>query len=479
MLQVDPEEITERSIPRVLILLGAPLVIQNLIHVANILVDTFWLGRVGETAVAAVGLAFPVISIVAAGIALVAVGTQITLAQRVGADEFGQARRLAFTGVITAFVVGSVISGIFAFGSDSLMNVLGGNGNAGELAALYLWSLMLFYPIAFASDTLENAFIGWGDTTAALYINLGIVGTNVILDPFLILGLGPFPSFGVQGAALATGAGIVVGFTLAIGFALGLRTTFTLDRASATVEPAYVREILRVGTPLGGQRAVRDIVRVFIVGLVAIAGGTAGIAAFTVGTRVATLAVVPALGFQQAAQAMISQNIGAGRPDRALKATLTGVGLVTVGLGLLGLAQWLIPGLIVDVLVPDVTPAGRALSIRFLRILAISYWAMGATYLFLAAFNGARRTRTSFVVDLLKYWGVRFPIALAAIPTTTTFAVFGIGFSPGLGLGIEAIFWAQAISIIVAGIGVTVYFAHTTQRGMFQRAATQAAQTIG
>lgn len=472
MFQADPEEITSGSIPRVLFVMAGPLVLQNFIHVANVIVDTFWLGRLGEDEVAAVGLNFPVLSLIAAGITLVAIGTQISLAERVGSNQLVQARRLAFTGVIIAAVVGVVVSGLVVFGASDIMLALAREPGLAGLAALYLATIMVFYPFAFVTDTLENAFIGWGDTKAALYINIVTVAVNIVLDPFLIFGIGPFPSLGVQGAALASGIGILAGFTFAVVFVLGARSTFTIDRQSIGFEHDFAREIIDIGTPLSGQRAISEVVRVFILGFVAMAGGAAGVAAYTVGERVATLAIVPVLGLQQAGQAMISQNIGAKRPDRAARVVTVAVVIATVALTVLGIIQWIYAGVIVDVLVPDVTEHGRELSIQFLRILALSYWALGATYVVLAGFNGAKQTRTSFVVDFIKYWGVRFPIALIAIPPAVTITAFGVAVSPGLGLGVEAIFWAVTISNIVAVIGAGTYFLYRSRCGMFRRAAS-------
>jgi len=147
---------------------------------------------------------------------------------------------------------------------------------------------------------------------------------------------------------------------------------------------------------------VSELVRVLVVSLVAIAGGAAGVAAYTVGARVATLAVVPALGMQQAAQSMIGQkNLGADAPHRARRTTMVGTKLVVVGFLALGAVQFLFAGAIADLLAPDLTATGRSLSVLYLRILAVTYWALGGTYTLLAGFNGASRTRTSFVADLI------------------------------------------------------------------------------
>lgn len=477
MWRLKPEDITDGPISKVLAILAAPLIIQNLVHVANAIVDTFWLGRLGENEVAAVGLNFPVISIVAAGIVLVAVGTQITLAQRIGAERHDDARHLAATAVVLAVVVGVAVSGLFFLGAEPIMSLLADEPAVASLAAVYLTTLMVFYPFAFVSDTIENAFIGWGDSPASMYINIGMVGTNIVLDPFLIFGWGPFPALGVQGAATASGIGFIVALAIGLSFAIGLRSSFTFDRSRLRPHVDHIREIIDVGGPLSGQRMAKDIVRVIVIGLVAVTAGAAGVAAFTVGARVATLAFIPALGLQQAAQAMIGQNLGAEQPKRASRTTIVGVIFAGGALTILGILQLAFPEVIVDILVPDLTPAGHALTVLYLEILAVGYWAIGVSYLLIAGFNGAKRTRTSFVADLIKYWGVRLPFAIVAIPTTVSIGVFGIAISPGLDLGIKAIFWAVTLSNILGAVGLGAYYLYRTRLGMFERAAEQASGT--
>ncbi|MFW6000223.1 MAG: MATE family efflux transporter, partial [Halorubrum sp.] len=105
MLDVDREAMTDGPVGRVLLALAAPLVAQNVVYVANALVDTFWLGRVGEDAVAAVGLSLPVQSLLGATVVVGAVGTQILVAQRAGDDDERGARRVAVNGALVALAV--------------------------------------------------------------------------------------------------------------------------------------------------------------------------------------------------------------------------------------------------------------------------------------------------------------------------------------------------------------------------------------
>ena len=161
-------------------------------------------------------------------------------------------------------------------------------------------------------------------------------------------------------------------------------------------------------------------------------------------------------------------------PARARRTTTVGTGMIVVGFLALGAVQFAFAGGIADLLAPDLTATGRGLAVTYLRVLAASYWALGGTYTLLAGFNGASRTRTSFVADLVKYWAVRFPIAVAAVPVGATVGAFGVTVTPGLGWGVEAVFWAVAASNVVGFLGLGAYFLYTTRRGMFANAADRA-----
>ncbi|MES3162446.1 MAG: MATE family efflux transporter [Halorubrum sp.] len=475
MLDVSQEEITDGPVGRVLLLLAAPLVAQNLVYVANALIDTFWLGRVSENAVAAVGLSLPIQSFLGAVVVVAAVGTQILVAQRVGADDEAGARRVAVNGGLVALVVTLAVAVPVVVFAEEVVAVLGADPALAATTATYLAIVIAVLPLGAVGDTVENCFTAYGDTRAVLHVSVSSVLVNLVAAPVLIFGVGPVPALGVAGAALGTVLAGIVGLLHVLAYAGGVsRDSFRLTRAAFSFDAGVIRELISVGIPLGGQRGVSELVRVLVVGLVAIAGGAAGVAAYTVGARVATLAIVPALGLQQAAQSMIGQSLGADKPVRARRTTTTGTGIIVAAFLGLGVVQFLFAGTITDVFAPDLTATGRELSVRYLQLLAVTYWGLGGTYTLLAGFNGASRTRTSFVADAIKYWGIRFPIAVAAVPATATFGAFGVAVSPGLGWGVEAVFWAVAISNAVGFLGVAAYFWYTTKRGMFEKAAEQA-----
>ncbi|WP_049929200.1 MATE family efflux transporter [Halopiger goleimassiliensis] len=460
MIEFDREELTGGSIPKALAVLAAPLLVQNLVQVAQQVVDTLWLGRHSLEAVAAVGLTFPLTGLLAAVSIGTSVGTQVLVSQRVGADDLANGRRAAFNGTIVGFVAGALV-GLTVLGfAHEVVAVFGAGETVTEYAAAYLAMYGVAFIVLCTSESLESGFVGWGDTRAALYINAVAVAVNVVLDPFLIFGWWGAPQLGVAGAALATAIGYGVGLLVGVAMALRGREDFVLSRADCAVSLSDWREILDIGWPTAGQHVSSQSARVGMIWLVTLVGGAAGLAAYTIGARVATIAFVPAMGLQQAAQSMVGQNLGAGLPERARRTTWIGVTIASGVLCLVGAIQWIVPETLSVLFVPDATPAEVELAAEYLRILAYGYWAIGATYLLQAGFNGARRTRTSLVATLLQYWLVRFPVAaVAAYP---------------LGLGVVGVFWAVTVSNVAAAIGLGWYYWYETANGMNDRAVRSA-----
>jgi len=457
MFDVSRDEITEGSLVRALVLLAAPLVVQNLVQVVQNVVDTFWVGRLGEDAVAAVGASIPVMALVFSTTIVTFTGTQVLVSQRVGADDLAGGRRAAFHGATLALAVGAAVGAAVVAGADRTMALVMSGPDVTAQAAVYLGTVMLALPFMAASDAIEGGFVGWGDSRAALYVNVTAVVVNIGLDPFLILGWGPFAAMGVRGAAIATAVGYTAGFALALALLVKGRDGYTITRESVGFDLEEYREILDVGLPRGGQQVASQSVRVVIIGVVSVVGGAAGVAAYTVGARVASVAFIPAQGLSGAAQSVVGQNLGAGNPDRARRTTWVGVLIATVGLTAMGTVQWAVPELLVTLFVPDISARGLALSVDYLQILVFGYWAIGATYMFNAGFNGARRTKVSMIAGLLQYWVVRLPIAAVG--------------ALWLDYGVHAVFWGVTLSNVAAAVGAGVYYYYTTNNGMLRRAA--------
>lgn len=461
MFDVSSEEITEGKLSRALLFIATPIVVQQYVIVLQQIVDVFWLGRVSGDAVAAVGLVAPLIGLLGLGTHVAMTGGQVLVAQNVGADDEQAARRAGFHAVVLAGTVNLALAIAVYFLARPAISLFDVGAAVVPLAATYLVVTTFGRVFSGMSDAIESGFIGWGDSRTSLVINVTAVLTNVVLDPFFVVGWGiaGFDGYGIFGAALATSLGYFAGFSLAVAGLTTNRTEYTFTRDDMRFRLDTARDLLDVGLPKAGQEGGRQIARLLMVAIVAGVGGSAGLAAYTVGARISTVAFVPALAVGSAVASIVGQNIGAENTSRATRATWLAAGITTVGLGVLGAVQFAIPGAIADVFAPELS--GRALeyTVAYLQILAVGYWAFGLIYPVQGGFNGAGETRVSMVTTVLQYWAVRLPIA--------AIGAYVVVFT----VPVHAAFWAITVSNVIGALGVAVYFWYSTDEGMLERAA--------
>lgn len=468
--ELSSEEITSQPLYRVLPILAAPLLAQNLVRVANRVIDIFWVGRLSGEAVAAVGIATPIFVI--ANVIIIGLpffGTQIVTSQRVGAGDEYEARRATFNGLILSAVLGIVVGGAVWVFAPALMNLLtsvrpdaSGSGPVVEMAVDYLRVIVLGYWMAAMSDTLEASLIARGDSRGPFLITVVTVVTSITLDPFLIFGIGPFPAMGVTGAAAATVLSFAASLSLAAYYALTGRQGGVVSWEAATAHLADLREMVDNGWPPTAQRTNEFVADAAMVVIVFAAGGPAGVAAYVVGTRVFAIASIPGFGIETASRSVVGQNLGDENPDRAARTGVVG-GLFLAGLLTpVAVVQWIGAGPIISVLAPGLSEAGFADAVLFLRVLAYSYPAVGALYALRGVFNGAGKSRVSFYSSILQYWLVQTPLAAAV----------GIFFLSDLGL----VFWAYSGAKVATAAAVVAYFLYATRIELFHDASREMAE---
>ena len=174
----------------------------------------------------------------------------------------------------------------------------------------------------------------------------------------------------------------------------------------------------------------------------------------------ATVAFVPAIAIGSAATSLVGQNLGADQPDRAHRATWLAVTAGTALIGAVGLGQFFLPVTLARLFVPGLSGRALVLSVGYLQILALGYWALGAIWTVQAGFDGASKTEVPMYATLGQYWAIRVPVALLGAYV--------------LGVGVWGVFWGVTLSNVVAALGLGGYFSYAVRDGMFDRAASQA-----
>lgn len=453
MFDVSKEEVLGGSLTRSLFLISVPIFVQNLVTVLQLVVDLFWLGRFSEPAVAAVGIATPIIGVVSALIVNTPyVGTQTLVSQYYGDDDEETSRRVAFNGLLLALGLGLVGGALGVVGARPLVEFFVSvdpervGPQVVDLTVVYVQIVAAGTFLGGLSDVVEAAYIGRGDSTYSLVINAVAVGVNLMLTPLLIFDVPvlPFGALGIEGAAIAT----VVGYTAAFATSVTLVHSRWSDRVvslrDASVDFGLLREVVDVGLPIAVQNSARQGIHLVLLTLVFAVGGVPGLIAYTIGGRVSRLAAIPLRSLQQATQSVVGQNFGASNYERASKATWTAVGIgVPLMVAFMGV-QLAIPRTIAEFFSPTLADESLRLTATNVRIIALSLPAAGALYMFKGGLTGAGASKVTLVSSIVEKWIIRLPLSVVA-------ALY-------LGADVVVLFWISAASTMVAAVCTAGYY---------------------
>jgi len=425
----SPQDYTTGNLNRAIFLLAVPMVLEMVLESLFAVVDVFWVGRLGANAVATVGLTESLLSLVfAVGIGL-SLSTTAMVARRIG-EKDPEGAAVAGVQAIVLGLATSLAVGIPCFiYAPRLLHLMGASDEivltGGGYARIALGGsgaiLMLF---------LNNAiFRGAGDAAIAMRLLWVSNLINLVLDPCLIFGLGPFPRLGVTGAALATFTGRSIG--VAYQFYRLLRGTERIRVLARQIRVDWHVLVRLVRVSLTGilQFAIAHTSWIGLVRIVSIFGAAA-LAGYTIAIRIVIFALLPSWGLSNAAATLVGQNLGAKKPERAEQAVWR-TGLYNMlFLGSLGVffVLWAEP--IARLFTRD--PAVIPFAAICLRI--VSYGNIGYAYgmVMMQAFNGAGDTVTPTIVNFFGFWVLEIPLAYwLAIP---------------IGLHSKGVYWAIVIA---------------------------------
>jgi putative MATE family efflux protein len=440
--------------------LAWPLVLGNLLQTFYNLADMFWVGRVSPEAVAAVSLMFPLSWMFVSTAMGITAATIALVSQYVGAGEDRRADHVVAQTVLLTLAVSSVLAVAGLAARRPLLSLIGARGQVFVEALAYIEVIFLALPFTFFFFAFRASLQGAGDTRTAMWLMVLSAGANVVLDPFFILGWGPFPEWGTFGAAVATflsrGAAVALGLAVLLHGGFGVR----LRLRDLRPDPEVLKTLVDVGAPATVDGWARSFAAVAMAGLVA-RFGPAATAAYGVGTRLmsVTWSVAGAVG--QATATGVGQNLGADTPDRAARVAFVATA-GTMGL-LLGATVLVVafPAAAIRVFVADADVVREG--VGFLRIVAPSWAFFGGVMAIQGAFRGAGHTKVAMVLSFLSRWILRVPVALVLAFAWTVTLPGGVTVS-GLGIGVEGIWWAYATAAFGSFLLAVAWFRRGTWR---------------
>ncbi|WP_232778361.1 MATE family efflux transporter [Salegentibacter sediminis] len=433
---------TEGKILHSLLGLAWPIILANILQTAYQLIDTFWLGRIGADAVAAVSISFPILFLILSlGAGLTLAGTVI-VSQYKGAENQWQVNYSSSQTVFVIFFISVLLAVVGYFLAAPLMKLIGAGPEILEDSVSYFQVSSWGFIFLFMFYVFQSLMRGIGNVLLPMYIVLATVFLNLVLDPLFIFGYGPIPGYGVAGAAVASivtqGLSALTGLIILFRGKMGIRISFS----EMKFDLPWTRRMFNIGIPSSMEMSTRAAGMTVLIMLVT-SFGSEVVAAYGIGSRILSLIVVPALGFAMATTTLVGQNIGAGKIKRAeqignLSTKIAFFGLTAVGLVLFAFAE---P--VTAFFVPEDPEVIRDGSL-FIKIMAPSFGLLGVQQVLNGVFNGAGFTKASLLISVFALWIIRFPTAFVLSNNT--------------GLGFEGIWWAFPISNLLAAVVAFIYY---------------------
>ena len=438
---LETKNLTEGSIPGQLIRLSLPIMGTSFVQMAYNLTDMIWLGQVGSDSVAAVGVA-SFFTWFGVSIMLIArIGAEIGVSQSLGSNDHMKARKFAgnaVTLVILLSIAYGFLTYLLAPHLISFFNIE--NRNVSEAAASYLRIIACGSILYYANPTFSGIFNGAGISKLPFRLNATGLIFNLILDPVLIFGIGPFPKMGSDGAGIATVISQGVVFLLFIIKFKNNNGLLGQKWIIGKLSWQYVRKIFSLGTPVA-MHSILFASFAMVLARIISKYGALPIAVQSIGAQIEALSWMTAGGFSTALGVFTGQNFGAGNWNRIFKGFWITIGISgTVGL-LVTFCFIFFGRTIFSVFLSE--PDAIALGILYLKILGLSQLFMCIEITTGGAFNGIGRTYPPSIVGI-SLTAARIPLAL-------------ILSQPFL-LGMPGVWWSISITSVLKGIVLFSWF---------------------
>lgn len=433
-------KLTEGSVGRHLLAMALPVLLGITTMMGQSFIDAYFLGMVGDRALAAFAFSFPILMIVTSVAIGLGAGTSSVVARAIGTGDERRARRLATDSLILSFLITAVICLVGVVTINPLFRLLGAPAEMIPLIRGFMLILYSGVPFVVVGMVGMASMRATGDTR--LPSTLMILGAilNVALDPIFIFGLGPVPAMGLNGAAVAALLARGAIFVGAIYLLRGRLDMISFNKPDPAELRQSWRDILHVGIPAAGTNAIVPIATAIITAMIA-AYGPAAVAGFGVASRIESLVLVMFYALSAVIGPFVGQNLSVGNKDRILEALrLSMLFCVVAGLSvaaILALASGFLPTIFSDS--QDVVRVGTL----FLLIAPIGYAGYGLVMAINASFNGMGKPMPGVVVSMMRTILLYVPLALVGRHFFDITGIFVAYAAANIITGIVAYAWVK------------------------------------
>jgi putative MATE family efflux protein len=404
----EEQDFTSMRLRRAILLLAIPMVMEMIMESLFALFDIIFVSQLGAEATATVGITESLMTIIySVGMGL-AMATTGIVSRRIGENKKREASVSAFQSILLGILISVpfFISGFFF--SKEILRLMGASqwviNNGAPYTAIMLGSNLVIMLLFINNAIFRSA----GDAMISMVVMIFANLINIVLDPCLIFGIGPFPELGVTGAGIATCTGRILGVFMQFYVFLRKNRKISIGRQSVTIDFGIIRRLLKLSMGGVGQFLISTTSWVGLYRIMTEFGDNV-VAGYTVAIRIVLFTLLPAWGLSNAASTLVGQNLGADKSGRAEKSVWTISVINILFLFITGIVLYFASNQIISIITP--VEQIREVGILCLKILSFGYgfYAMGMVTL--QAFNGAGDTYTPALLNFICFWIIEIPLA--------------------------------------------------------------------
>jgi putative MATE family efflux protein len=407
-LNGSQRDLTKGNLRRAVVILAIPMILEMAMESLFGVVDMFFVARLGVDSLATVALTESLLILVF-GVAMgLSMATTAFVARRIGEKNADGAAVGAVQSIVVGLILSAVVAALAILYAPELLRLMGGTEAVVKTGTRYTQILLGGSVTIFLLFLINGVFRGAGDPALAMRVLWVANGINMVLDPCLINGWGPFPRLNVMGAAVATTTGRGVGVALQLLFLAGGYSRVRVYARQIRIRLHVMWRLLKVSFTGILQFVISTASWTGLVRLCA-TFGTVPVAGYTVAIKIFLFVLLPCWGMSGAAATLVGQSLGAKKPDRAEAAVYQTGRFTMIYMGTVAIVSIVFARQIVAFFTSD--PAVQQVASDCLRFISVGNICYAWGMVLIQAFNGAGDTRTPMAVNFFCYWCFQIPLA--------------------------------------------------------------------
>jgi len=408
-LKGEETDYTKGSIKLAILLLTVPMILELSLESVFALVDMFFVGKLGQNAIAVVGYTESMITMVySLSIGLSTAATAI-IARRVGEKEMSGASKAAIQALLISLFVSAIISFFGVIYAEKMLAFMGATPEVIEEGLAFTKIMFGFNIVIVLLFLINGIFRGAGNAALAMK-SLWIASIfNIILDPLLIYGFGSWQGWGLEGAAIATCIGRGTGVVYQLYHLFYGSGLIKIKWSDVFPDFTIIKSMVSLAWPATFQFIIASGSWIILTRLVADAGGTEASAGYQIAIRNVVFFILPAWGLSNAAATLVGQNLGAGQPQRAEKSVILATKYNAIFMTMVSIIFIFLSPQIISFFTVQVEV--QKIGISALQIIGSGFIFYGIGMVMIQSLNGAGDTRTPTWINFVGFWLFQIPLA--------------------------------------------------------------------